>query len=71
MYHDLYFSLYSFWVYQENYPELLTILKKVVDARVNVYELFKMEQFIALLDLLKKDSIRVDAARSVLQVRDA
>ncbi|XP_068610312.1 VPS35 endosomal protein-sorting factor-like [Brachionichthys hirsutus] len=54
--------------FEEAYPQLKSVIRKIVTYFHNFSVLFSMERFLPFLDMFQKDSVRVEVCRSVMEV---
>ncbi|KAF6031522.1 C16orf62 [Bugula neritina] len=53
--------------FEEFYPNLLTIMAKILDHVHNYALLFSLEKFMSFVDLFQKDSIKIKAAKIIVE----
>lgn len=52
--------------YENHYPQLQTIVEKVVHNTTDFETLFSMDKFLPLLDLFQKESVKVAVCKNIM-----
>uniref|UniRef100_A0A8C9VFY7 VPS35 endosomal protein-sorting factor-like n=1 Tax=Scleropages formosus TaxID=113540 RepID=A0A8C9VFY7_SCLFO len=54
--------------FEDAYPQLQSVIRKILNYFHDFSVLFSMERFLPFLDMFQKDSVRVDVCRSIMEV---
>ncbi|KAI4892357.1 hypothetical protein NFI96_017422, partial [Prochilodus magdalenae] len=54
--------------FEDAYPQLQSVMKKILTYFHNFSVLFSMEKFLPFLDMFQKDSVRVEVCKSIMDV---
>uniref|UniRef100_A0AAR2JFR4 VPS35 endosomal protein-sorting factor-like n=1 Tax=Pygocentrus nattereri TaxID=42514 RepID=A0AAR2JFR4_PYGNA len=54
--------------FEDAYPQLQSVMKKILTYFHNFSVLFSMEKFLPFLDMFQKDSVRVEVCKSIMEV---
>ncbi|XP_031424755.1 VPS35 endosomal protein-sorting factor-like [Clupea harengus] len=54
--------------FEDAYPQLQSVIKKILTYFHDFSVLFSMERFLPFLDMFQKDSVRVEVCRSIMEV---
>ncbi|KAM9336346.1 LOW QUALITY PROTEIN: VPS35 endosomal protein-sorting factor-like [Symphorus nematophorus] len=54
--------------FEEAYPQLQSVIRKILTYFHDFSVLFSMERFLPFLDMFQKDSVRVEVCRSIMEV---
>ncbi|KAM3592424.1 uncharacterized protein V6R79_018339 [Siganus canaliculatus] len=54
--------------FEDAYPQLQSVIRKILNYFQNFSVLFSMERFLPFLDMFQKDSVRVEVCRSIMEV---
>ncbi|XP_065065630.1 VPS35 endosomal protein-sorting factor-like isoform X3 [Rhopilema esculentum] len=53
--------------FEDHYPQLISIVSKVVSNMKDFNALFQMEKFLPFLDMFQKESMKVDACKTIME----
>ncbi|KAK6625056.1 hypothetical protein RUM43_005347 [Polyplax serrata] len=53
--------------YEKHYPQLQTIITKVVQGTSDFENLFSMDKFLPMLDMFQKESFKVDVCKTIME----
>uniref|UniRef100_A0A665UWG3 VPS35 endosomal protein-sorting factor-like n=1 Tax=Echeneis naucrates TaxID=173247 RepID=A0A665UWG3_ECHNA len=54
--------------FEDAYPQLQSVIRKILNYFHDFSVLFSMERFLSFLDMFQKDSVRVEVCRSIMEV---
>uniref|UniRef100_A0A8B9KFF9 VPS35 endosomal protein-sorting factor-like n=1 Tax=Astyanax mexicanus TaxID=7994 RepID=A0A8B9KFF9_ASTMX len=54
--------------FEDAYPQLQSVMKKILTYFHNFSVLFSMEKFLPFMDMFQKDSVRVEVCKSIMEV---
>uniref|UniRef100_A0A1A7WFA7 VPS35 endosomal protein-sorting factor-like n=1 Tax=Iconisemion striatum TaxID=60296 RepID=A0A1A7WFA7_9TELE len=54
--------------FEDAYPQLLSVIRKILTHFHDFSLLFSMERFLPFLDMFQKDSVRVEVCKSIMEV---
>lgn len=54
-------------VYEDYYPQLLSVVSKILSHMHNFSTLFALEKFLPFLDMFQRESVKVEACKSIME----